>query len=166
MPRFFKNAREPISSYTHFWGALGSALGLLLLLMKAPFSADCTPLRLVSLLIFGVSLMLLYSASSVYHYSRGTDARVERLRKLDHSMIYVLIAGTYTPILLHYLPAPKSWYAVGFMWGLCVLGVVLKLFWMQMPRRLSSLPMRLHRRWIHTRGAMPKVIAAKRTMAQ
>lgn len=98
-------------------------------------------LTIVGIVIFGLSSTGLYSASCIYHfYNQKNDNKVKLiLRKLDHAMIYVLIAGTYTPICLTYLDYPHSLYFVGVIWLIAVIGIVIKLFWMQAPRFISTI---------------------------
>ena len=93
MSRYFEKGREPVSSYTHFWGALASALGTLALVARCR-ATGAGGLVLAGVVLFGLSLVALYSASSIYHYALGAAVKLRRLRKLDHAMIYVLIAGS------------------------------------------------------------------------
>lgn len=139
MSTYLKKAREPISSYTHFIGAIVSAAGSVLLFIKAYFDGVRDFSTLLALCAFCLSLILLYTASSVYHFSNGSDKLVLHLRRLDHSMIYVLIAGTYTPILLCYLSPPKSYTFVIVMWAVALAGIVLKICWFGAPRWLGTL---------------------------
>ena len=88
MNRLFKKAMDPISSETHFIGACLSLIGLLFMILIG-VNNDTSPTVLVSAVIIGVSLIALYSASSIYHYFSGNDKVKTILRKLDHSMIYV-----------------------------------------------------------------------------
>ena len=106
MPRAFLNAREPFSSYSHFIGAVLSGAGLFILLIRMLFDASVTGPLAAASVVFCLSLIALYSASSVYHFSGRGERVLRRLKKLDHSMIYVLIAGSYTPIVLRFMPAP------------------------------------------------------------
>ena len=135
---YLAKAREPISSLSHCIGAVVFAAATLLLVGKTLFD-DWSPKILVGVIVFGVSLVALYSASAIYHFSNGSAKRILRLRKLDHSMIYVLIAGSYTPILLKYLPQHESLVFVSVIWGCAVLGVVIKLCWFSAPRWLQTL---------------------------
>ena len=100
MPRAFLKAREPFSSYSHFIGAVLSGAGLFVLLVRLLFDSSVTGSLAAAAVVFCLSLIALYSASSVYHFSGRGEAVLRRLKKLDHSMIYVLIAGSYTPIIL------------------------------------------------------------------
>ena len=96
MPRAFLKAREPFSSYSHFIGAVLSGAGLFVLLVRLLFDSSVTGSLAAAAVVFCLSLIALYSASSVYHFSGRGEAVLRRLKKLDHSMIYVLIAGSYT----------------------------------------------------------------------
>lgn len=138
MSYFTKNAREPISSYTHFLGALVFGTGALLLFVKA-FATGMTDYRtLLSLLAFGFSITALYSASAIYHFSTRSDKIIAHLRKLDHSMIYILIAGTYTPILLNYLDPPSGAIFTAAIWICAAVGITMKLCWFDAPRWLTT----------------------------
>lgn len=137
MASYLQRAREPLSSLTHLWGAALSGVGLIFLLCKAIYVA--TPVaQALSGVLFALSLLALYTASAVYHFSNGGARRVLNLRKLDHAMIYVLIAGSYTPILLGLLPAPKGWIFTAGIWVVAALGIVLKLCWFGAPRWLQT----------------------------
>lgn len=135
----FKNAREPIDSYTHFLGAIFFLAGTVVLLMRAALSNHACMTSIASCAIFGASLIALYGASSIYHYyNRGDEKKLFRLRKLDHSMIYVLIAGTYTPICLNYIGGTTGvWFTIG-MWTAALVGIVLKIFFFHVPRFLYT----------------------------
>jgi hemolysin III len=94
--------------------------------------------HLVSFSIFGASLVLLYSFSSLYHLLPLSEEGILRMRKLDHIMIFVLIAGSYTPFCLVPLHGPWGWTLFGIVWGSALIGLVIKLFWMHAPRWLST----------------------------
>ncbi len=129
--------REPINALTHGAGILLSAVGLVYLLMKA--WANQSGLQLAGALVFGLSLIALYTASTLYHGLPVSPRVVQVLRRVDHTMIYVLIAGTYTPICLITLKGTLGWTLFGVVWGLALAGIVLKLVWMNAPRWLSTL---------------------------
>ncbi len=137
MSYFMKKAREPISSYTHFLGAISFGIGAILLFFKA-FAGGSNSQTLLSLLAFGCSITALYSASAIYHFSNRTPKVIYHLRKLDHSMIYVLIAGTYTPILMTYLDPPRGAWFTAAMWIIAAAGIVMKLCWFNAPRWLTT----------------------------
>ena len=92
----------------------------------------------VAAVVFCLSLIALYSASSIYHFSGRGEAVLRRLKKLDHSMIYVLIAGSYTPIVLRYMPAPRSYLFLGAIWLIALSGIAIKLLWIDAPRLLGT----------------------------
>ncbi|WP_010098831.1 PAQR family membrane homeostasis protein TrhA [Ornithinibacillus scapharcae] len=129
--------REPINGFTHLFGAILSFVGLLALVIKA--STDYgSALVITAVIIFGVSLILLYSASATYHMVVARDHIIAFLRKIDHSMIFVLIAGTYTPICLISLQGTLGWTLFIVINGLALLGVLYKLIWFKAPRWLST----------------------------
>ena len=137
MRYYLQNARDPISSLTHLLGA-GAALGGTVLLTAASALLSLGTVALCSCLVFGLSMVALYSASAAYHYSKGSPQKILRLRKLDHSMIYVLIAGTYTPILLLAVGGKRGAVFTGVIWGLALAGICVKLCWLSAPRWLST----------------------------
>ena len=138
MPRTFLKAREPFSSYSHFVVAVLSGVGLFALLMRLLFDDTVSGPIAAAAVVFCLSLIALYSASSVYHFSRRGESVLRRLKKLDHSMIYVLIAGSYTPIVLRYMPAPRSYVFLGVIWLIAVSGIAIKLLWIDAPRLLGT----------------------------
>ena len=137
MYAYFKHGREPLSSYTHFWGAAAGVLGILALLLRA-HQAGAGGMALAGALVFGVSLVALYAASSLYHYALCGPKPLLRLRKLDHAMIYVLIAGSYTPIILKFMPAPRSYVFLGVIWLIALTGIAIKLLWIDAPRLIGT----------------------------
>lgn len=138
MKKYLSLARDPVSSLTHFLGAVASVLGLCLLLIKSLTRAEVSAVAAVSAGLFGLSLIALYTASAVYHFVHVSPKGLLVLRKLDHSMIFVLIAGTYTPIMLNYLVPPRNvWFTV-FIWAFALCGIVMKLCWFGAPRWLQT----------------------------
>lgn len=138
MPRLFLRAREPFSSYSHFIGAVLSAAGLACMLLRM-LLAGAGPVTICSVTLFCLSLIALYSASSIYHFSGRGEQVLRILKKLDHSMIYVLIAGSYTPILLRFMAQPKAFLFTGAVWGIALFGIAVKLLWIDAPRLLGTL---------------------------
>lgn len=138
MYSYFKNAREPMSSYTHFLGILFSAAATICLVILNGVSGNFSGRSLFAVLAFGGSMLALYSASSIYHFSNASKKVVERLRKLDHSMIYVLIAGTYTPVCLKFMPGRHGVIFISIMWAAALCGILVKLCWMNAPRWLYT----------------------------
>lgn len=114
---------EIAHALTHGVGLAASIAGLVVLVVVAAETRD--PWRIVGCAIYGTTLILLYAASTLYHALSRTRAR-RVLRILDHSAIYLLIAGTYTPFTLVNLRGPWGWTLLGIVWGLAVLGVTSK----------------------------------------
>lgn len=115
---------ELANALTHGAGALLSLAAGVALTLLAGGTAD--PWRIAGAAVFSVALVLLYTASTVYHGAPGGPAKF-RLEILDHCMIFVLIAGTYTPFTLVSLRGPWGWSLFGVVWGLAIIGVALKL---------------------------------------
>jgi hemolysin III len=116
---------EVMNAVTHGIGTLLSVAGLVLLTVLAYLHGDIW--HIVSFSIYGTTLVLLYLASTLYH--SFTNERIKRIFKiLDHSAIYLLIAGTYTPFTLVPLHGVLGWTVFGVVWGLAVIGIVLKVF--------------------------------------
>jgi len=115
-------SREEIfNTVTHIVGAALALAGLVVLVVSASLHGDAW--KIVSFSIYGATLLLLYSASALYH---GTSGRVKKfLRVVDHQAIYLLIAGTYTPFTLVTLRGARGWTLFGIIWGLAALGMVL-----------------------------------------
>ncbi|AXS80778.1 hemolysin III family protein [Dechloromonas sp. HYN0024] len=111
---------ERFNAWTHLFGALLALTGAIWLVVVATFSGD--PLKTASMAIYGVTLVTLYSISTIYHSVRGPLKRV--LRKLDHLSIYLLIAGSYTPFCLISLHGPWGWSLFGVVWTLAVIGML------------------------------------------
>src|ERR1035437_6538897 len=109
---------EKFNALTHLVGAVLALAGSVVLIMVAALGGD--PWKLVSVSIYGVTLVLLYTFSALYHSVRGRAKDI--LRKLDHHGIYLLIAGSYTPFCLVTLRGPWGWSLLGVIWGLAVLG--------------------------------------------
>lgn len=133
-----KNFREPVSGFTHLFGAVVSLIGLILLIAKKLMAPTSSPLGLFSVIVFGLSLIFLYTSSTVYHLVRSKDNVILFLRKLDHSMIFILIAGTYTPVCLIALDGAWRWGLFSLIWLFAILGITLKLAWFECPRWLYT----------------------------
>lgn len=129
--------RDPLNGLTHFAGALLSVAALIVLVYVA--SKKGTPWHIVSFAIFGASLILLYTASTLYHLLPLGEKGIRILKRVDHMMIYVLIAGTYTPICLVALQGYWRWSILAGIWALAVVGVIQKICWLNAPRWLSTL---------------------------
>lgn len=111
---------ERFNAWTHLVGALLACLGAIWLLVLAALDGELA--KIVSAAIYGLSLILLYSISTLYHSLRGRTKLV--MRKLDHLSIYLLIAGSYTPFCLVTLAGPWGWTLFGIVWGLAVIGML------------------------------------------
>lgn len=129
--------REPVSGFTHMAGALLSVAGLVVLVCFAAINA--TAWHVVAFSIFGASLVLLYTASTLYHLLPVSAHGTAILRRIDHMMIYILIAGTYTPVCLIPLRGAWGWSLLSGVWAIAIVGIILKGFWMNAPRWLSTL---------------------------
>lgn len=128
--------KDPVSGLTHLLGAILSVAALIALVHEGALHA--TPWHVISFAVFGTSLILLYMASAIYHLVPASDRVTQRLRRIDHSMIYILIAGTYTPFCLVPLRGAWGWGLLGGIWGVALLGIISKAFWLNMPRWLSA----------------------------
>lgn len=127
--------KDPVSCLTHLFGAIASAgCAVALLAAGAPYGTR----YVVSFAIFGASLIMLYSASAVYHMLRVSEETTRLLRRVDHTMIFYLIAGTYTPVCLIPLRGPWGWSILGTVWGIALAGTAMKIFWLKAPRILST----------------------------
>ncbi len=131
--------REPISSITHLIGGGLSILALVLLIVKQVLAPSINYNLFISTIIFGASMILLYFTSGIYHaISAKKEKLVLYMRKLDHSMIYVLIAGSYSPFCLYVLPRKTGIPVFVILWLIAIVGILMKILWINMPRILSS----------------------------
>lgn len=124
-PTYYPPLEEKINVFTHALGLFLSIIALVLLIVKA--SVYGTVWHIVSFSIYGVSLIVLYAASTFFHNSKDLKIR-KRLNVFDHASIYILIAGTYTPYTLVTLNGTIGWVLFGITWGIALTGVILKLF--------------------------------------
>lgn len=129
--------REPGSAITHYIGMLLSLIAAAPLLVKAEISG--IPSALTAMGIFILTMILLYAASTIYHTLDVKAGVLKVFRKLDHMMIFVLIAGTYTPICLLVLKGRIGMIMLALVWGIAVVGMVLKAFWVTCPKWFSSI---------------------------
>jgi len=133
--QFYPPLEEKINIISHATGLLLSIIALAFLVTRASLYGDVW--HVVSLSIFGASLIVLYTASTVYHSSKAPQAR-SQLRIVDHASIYVLIAGTYTPFTLVTLNGTVGWVIFAISWGMALTGITLKLFFTGRYRLLST----------------------------
>jgi hemolysin III len=125
--------REPFEAWSHAVGAALALAGLVYLLVQAEGARQA-----VAYAVYGSSLVLLYLASALYHGLPGHETLRSQLHRLDHSAIFLLIAGTYTPPTLLALNPAWGWSLFGVVWGLAAVGVVLRVAWTSPPRRLLT----------------------------
>lgn len=131
-----KTIKDPVSMLTHLsWAILAIPVTVLLIVFAVINGGGAV--YVTSFAIFGASLILLYTASTVYHWVSVPKLQM-LLKRIDHSMIFILIAGTYTPISLLVLPGAWGLGILITIWTIAIIGIFLKLFWINMPRGLSS----------------------------
>lgn len=128
-------ANEYVNSITHGIGIGLSIAALVLMIIQA--AENGTAISVVSASIFGASLVLLYTSSTLYHSARRPRLKVI-YNKVDHSMIYILIAGTYTPLSLVTLSGAWGWTIFGLIWAQAIIGVLFKVFWYKSKHRKLS----------------------------
>lgn len=128
--------KDPGSSITHFIGMLMAVFAAVPLLIKAAQNPDS--IHLISLGIFIASMILLYGASATYHALNLSERTNRILRKIDHMMIFVLIAGTYTPICTIVLGGAIGYGLLTLVWGIAIIGILVKAFWITCPKWFSS----------------------------
>ncbi len=129
------NREELANTLTHGVGVLAALVGGAVLITLASMKGD--PYRIVGAAVFTATLLLLYTASTLYHAARSPRVKF-RLKVLDHASIYLLIAGTYTPFTLVGLGGAWGWSLFGVIWGLAVAGVIFKLFYAGRFPRVST----------------------------
>lgn len=130
----FSKFRDPISAISHLSGAAAALVGLLALLQRTDDQLGWT----ISLVVYGLSLFLLFLASGTYHAVNSTPRVTQILRKLDHSAIYLLIAGTYTPFCVMAFTGFWKWGLLAIIWGLAAAGIVAKVFFIHAPRWITA----------------------------
>ncbi len=133
----FKKIKEPGSAITHFIGMVAALFAAYPLLDKA-HTREASPLHLLALTTFIASMILLYAASASYHsFDISKNANL-LLKKFDHAMIFVLIAGSYTPICLIALQGKTGYSLLALVWSIAILGIIFKMCWVTCPQWLSS----------------------------
>ena len=129
--------REPGSAITHFIAMMMAVFAATPLLIKAALSSD-GKITLLALGIFCISMILLYGASATYHSLNISGKALRIFRKIDHMMIFVLIAGSYTPVCLIILGGKLGYTLLSVVWGIALLGMILKACWVNCPKWFSS----------------------------
>lgn len=125
--------REPGSALTHFIACLMAAIAASPLIMKAPAG-----MTTAAVAIFAVSMILLYGASTLYHSVNVTGKVLSVFRKIDHMMIFVLIAGSYTPVCLIALGGSMGYSLLALVWGVAIAGMFINVLWITCPKWVSS----------------------------
>lgn len=130
-PRYF---REPFNGLSHLIGAVLSLIGFVYLMFRG--WGDST--RVIAYLIYGISLVLLFSASAAYHLIHASDRAMLVLRKFDHTAIYLLIAGSYTPMCLIFFEGFWRFGMLTIIWSMALVGIIVKLFVIKAPRWVTA----------------------------
>ena len=133
----FKSNNEPMSAITHFLGFLLSIVATIILVFFA--SMKGTIWHIIGFSVFGIALILLYAASTTYHLIPSEAKHKDLFLRIDYSMIYLLIAGTYTPICLITLQGNWGWTFFGIIWVLAIIGITLRLSNIKIPIAISSI---------------------------
>jgi hemolysin III len=141
---------ERFNSISHMVGAVLALIGATVLITLAAVLAD--PWKIIGFSIYGVALVLLYLASTLYHALRGRAKAV--FQKLDHCSIYLLIAGSYTPFALVSLRGPWGWTLLGVVWGLALLGIAQEV-WLARGARLWSMVIYVLMGWLAVVAVVP-----------
>lgn len=128
--------REPGSAITHFIAMMMAVLASTPLLVKAASTGNTV--TFIAMAVFMTSMVLLYGASTIYHSLVVKDTILKVFRKLDHMMIFVLIAGSYTPVCLIVLGGKSGYTLLAAVWGIAAVGMLIKAFWINCPKWFSS----------------------------
>lgn len=126
--------REPGSAITHFIACLMAAIAASPLIAKAQ-----SGMATAAVAIFAISMILLYGASTLYHSVNVADKFLRIFRKIDHMMIFVLIAGSYTPVCLIVLGGSMGYSLLALVWGVAIAGMLVNAFWITCPKWFSSI---------------------------
>jgi hemolysin III len=132
---YYSKKEERLNVISHFVGLVLSVFATILLALKAISKNDIV--YFISYLVFGFSMIILYTASTVYHASREPSLR-NKLNIFDHASIFLLIAGTYTPFTLITLKGTVGWWVFGVTWTIAIVGIILKLFFTGRYNKLST----------------------------
>ncbi|MDX9992067.1 MAG: hemolysin III family protein [Anaerolineales bacterium] len=130
----FSNLREPVSGLMHLGGAIAALAGQIVLLVMGWPGVE----KIAAVLVYGLSLVGLFSASATYHLVNAGPKVTALLRKFDHSAIYLLIAGSYTPFCLLAFEGFFRWGMLAIVWTFAVVGIIVKIFYMGAPRWVSA----------------------------
>lgn len=132
-----KFIREPFNALSHLLGAILGIVALIAMIIKG-IALDLSGLTITALVLFGVSMILLYASSATYHMVIAKDHVIHMLRRLDHSMIYLLIAGTYAPFCLIALKGTTGYTLFSIISLMAISGILFKMIWFNCPRWIST----------------------------
>ena len=127
--------KEPLNTWSHLVGFLAGLVGLVILLVKS----EGDTAKFITMSVFGLSILVLYGASAIYHGLHTTVKREQLLRKIDHIAIFLLIAGTYTPVFFYGLHGRWRVFMLVGIWLIALSGILLKMFFMKTPRLVSTI---------------------------
>ena len=133
MSSFF-NIKEPVNAWTHMITWLAAVAGLVFIVVMTRTDVA----RLIVMTIYGISVITLFGASAVYHWVKTTPSKELLLKKIDHVSIFFLIAGSCTPVFFFALSGAWRWAMLGAAWGIAVCGMLLKLWFIGLPRWIST----------------------------
>ncbi len=128
--------REPGSAITHFIAMMLAVFAAIPLLVKSGITAD--PENFVAMCIFMGSMILLYACSTTYHCVNLCGSKLKFFKRLDHMMIFVLIAGSYTPVCMVVLNNTMGYMLLAVIWSVAIIGMLIKMFWITCPKWFSS----------------------------
>ena len=129
--------REPGSAFTHLAGMVLAAVATIPLLLWTALTSNSS--SIVAMIIFAASMVLLYGASTLYHSVNLQGKYLEFFRKIDHMMIFVLIAGSYTPVCIIVLGGNLGYNLLLLIWGIALVGMLVKALWITCPKWFSSI---------------------------
>lgn len=129
--------REPGSALTHFIAMMLAVFASMPLLLKTGLTSGSR--NMAAMTVFMISMILLYGASTMYHSVNLTGSKLKIFKKLDHMMIFVLIAGTYTPVCLIILGGKTGYSLLALVWTIAAVGILIKAFWVTCPKWFSSI---------------------------
>lgn len=148
--------REPMNGFTHFLGIIFSVAVLLLLPLRN--NGESSTVYQVSYIIFGTAMLLLFTASTLYHWLPSEGKRLELLRKIDHIMIFIFIAASYTPVCLISLKGVWGYSILTVVWVAAAGGFFMKILWLNAPRKLYT-GIYLLMGWVVIAGIYPLINA-------
>ena len=137
LKRGIAKVKDPGSALTHFIAMILAIIAAIPLLSKA--GHDSGHMRISALAIFILSMIGLYAASTIYHTLDISPKINKLLRKIDHMMIFILIAGTYTPVCMIVLGDKTGWTMLTLVWGIAIVGILINALWITCPKWFSSL---------------------------